>query len=106
MPSEISTTVAAPTDGAAYETLSKTIRCVFPDAAVLPFLVLGGTDGRHYEALTPNVYRFMPFRFQVDAFEMIHGRDERIGVGNLVHGARFYAELLRRAAGVVQPSSR
>jgi acetylornithine deacetylase/succinyl-diaminopimelate desuccinylase-like protein len=52
------------------------------------------------------VYRFSPFRIGPEAFEMIHGTDERVGVGNLVRAARFYAELLRRGAGPAQPSSR
>jgi carboxypeptidase PM20D1 len=99
-------TVVSPIDGAAYTTLAKTIRCVFPEAAVLPFLVVGGTDGRHYAGLTSNVYRFSPFRMGPEVLEMLHGTDERVGVGNLVRAARFYAELLRRGAGPAQPSSR
>ncbi|MBW2269760.1 MAG: M20 family peptidase [Deltaproteobacteria bacterium] len=96
----------SPLEGAAYTTLAKSIRCVFPEAAVLPFLVVGGTDGRHYAGLTSRVYRFLPFRIHPEAIEMLHGTDERVGAGNLVHAARFYAELLRRAAGPAQPSSR
>jgi carboxypeptidase PM20D1 len=79
---------------------------VFPEAVVLPYLVVGATDGRHYATLTSNVYRFSPFRIGPEALEMIHGTDERVGVGNLVRAARFYAELLRRGAGPAQPSSR
>ncbi len=99
-------TGVSPIDGAAYATLAKTIRCVFPEAVVLPYLVVGATDGRHYATLTSNVYRFSPFRIGPEALEMIHGTDERVGVGNLVRAARFYAELLRRGAGPAQPSSR
>lgn len=94
--------VVSPVDGEAYRTLAQTIRCVFPEAAVVPFLVLGGTDARHYTRLTENVYRFLPFRFHPETLEMVHGRNERLGPGNLVRAARFYAELLRRGAG---PSS-
>ena len=96
----------SPIDGPAYEALAKTIRRVFPEAAVVPFLVVGGTDGRHYASLTPNVYRFMPFRLHPDALAMVHGIDERLGAGNLVRAARFYAELLRGGAGGAQSSPR
>jgi carboxypeptidase PM20D1 len=96
----------SPIDGVAYESLARTIRRVFPEAAVVPFLVLGGTDGRHYAELTPNIYRFMPFRLHPDAIAMVHGIDERVGAGNLVRAARFYAELLRSSAGGAQSSLR
>ena len=89
----------SPVDGDAYRMLAVTIRCVFPEAAVVPFLVVGGTDARHYAPLSENVYRFLPFRFHPETLEMVHGRDERLGPGNLVRAARFYAELLRRGAG-------
>ena len=72
----------------------------------MPFLVVGGTDGRHYASLTPNVYRFMPFRLHPEALAMVHGIDERMGAGNLVRAARFYAELLRSGAGGLQSSPR
>lgn len=96
----------SPTDGAAYASLSKTIRRVFPETVVVPFLVVGGTDSRHYGNVTPNIYRFMPFRLNPDAMKIVHGANERVGVGNLVSGARFYAELLRSSAGPAQSPSR
>ena len=89
----------SPVDGAAFTTLARCIRSVFPGAVVVPYLVLGGTDARHYGGLTQNVYRFLPFRLDADSMRLLHGTDERLAAADLVRGASFYAELLRRGAG-------
>jgi len=96
----------SPVDSGAYRLLQGTIRSIFPDAAVLPYLVLGGTDARHYYGLTRNVYRFAPFQLGPEALKLAHGVDERISGENLARAVRFYVELLARGAGAVQsPSS-
>lgn len=82
-------------NAAAYKTLEKTIREVCPDVLVGPFLVLGGTDSRHFCEITPNVYRFVPTRFRQGEIKMLHGTDERLRVENLGEICRFYAQLIR-----------
>ena len=89
----------SPVDGPAFATIAASIRAVFPGAAVVPYLVLGGTDARQYGGLTQNVYRFLPFRLDTDSMRLLHGTDERVSAENLARGVVFYAELLRRGAG-------
>lgn len=88
----------SPTDSEAFASLRRVISASFPDALVTPYLVLGGTDARHYAGLTDDVYRFGPFRYGADALKLAHGRDERISIDNLVQGVRFYRALLRELA--------
>ncbi len=91
--------VVSPVDSEAFAGLARTIREVFPGVAAVPYLVVGGTDARHYHAVSENVYRFGPYVFGRDALRLAHGTDERITAENLVGAVRFYARLIRNAAG-------
>jgi carboxypeptidase PM20D1 len=84
----------SPTDSPAFRALQRTITAQFPDAIVVPYLVLGGTDARHYVELTPNVYRFGPFRMGRDTSKRLHGTNERISLENLESAVRFYRAYL------------
>jgi len=89
----------SPVDSEAFDDIARTAREIYPDSAAVPFLVLGGTDARHYGELTPRLYRFAPFELGRDALERAHGTDERMSVENLVSGVRFYRRLVERSAG-------
>lgn len=95
----------SPVDSDAYRILDRSIRSVYPEAAVVPYLVVGGTDARHYYRVCDNVYRFSPFLLGSDAMTLVHGTNERLSAENLVRGVRFYARLLQDIAGVAQASS-
>ena len=86
------------TDGEPYRVLERSIRQAAPDAVVAPYLVLGGTDARHYHALSEHVYRFLPVRMTSEDLDRIHGTDERISVRDYEAGIRFYRQLLLNAA--------
>jgi carboxypeptidase PM20D1 len=89
----------------AWRALASAIRASFPEAAVIPFLVIGGTDGRHYHRVTDSVYRFTPLVQGPDALKLAHGIDERVSVENVAGAVRFYAHLLRTAAGAAEPAA-
>jgi carboxypeptidase PM20D1 len=89
----------------AFAQLQRTIAEVFPDAAAVPYLVLGGTDARHYQDLSPNVYRFLPYVLGREALQLAHGVDERISVENVGRAVRFYVRLIRGAAGSLSSPS-
>ncbi len=88
----------SPTEGAAFALLQRTIGEIFPDAVVAPGLVLGGTDSRHYGAITPNRYRFEPFPFDASDLKRPHGLDERIGIGSYADGVRFFVRLIQNTS--------
>lgn len=89
----------SPTDSEAWRAVERSVRAAFPDARVAPYLVTGGTDARHFAALTPNVYRFAPTRMTLEDLQRVHGTNERLSVENYAEAVRFYAQLLRNAAG-------
>jgi carboxypeptidase PM20D1 len=82
-------------DSPAFAYLARTIRATNPDVVVAPFLVLGGTDARHYTGLSRNVFRFSPFRTAVDDLPRFHGTNERLAITDYVAMITFYVELLR-----------
>jgi carboxypeptidase PM20D1 len=95
----------SPTEGEAYAVVARSVRSVHPGAVVAPYLVLGGTDARHYHRISENVYRFLPFELGPEATTLPHGTNERISIDNLVRAVRFYTRLIREAAGNAQSSS-
>lgn len=87
------------TDGEPYRVLERSVRQAAPDAVVAPYLVVGGTDARHYHAMSDGVFRFLPVRVTPDDLDRIHGTGERIAVRDYAAGIRFYRQLLVNASG-------
>lgn len=82
-------------DSAAFQTLERTIREVFPTAHVAPSLTLGATDARHFLRVAKNGFRFLPYTLRPGEQERIHGLDERISVEELAGMVRFYTQFLK-----------
>ena len=80
-----------------FRVVEKTITQLFPTAVPVPFLMIGGTDTRHYEGLTRNVYRFNPFVATTELVSGAHGTNERVRADDFVRAARFFAQLIRNA---------
>jgi carboxypeptidase PM20D1 len=86
-------------DGSAFRLLQTTIAQVFPGTLSAPNLLSGGTDTKHYQRLTNNVFRFVPVKIQAEDLERVHGTNERVGVETYAGAVRFYAQFVRNAAG-------
>jgi len=87
------------TNNAAFQTLHRTIRSVFPAALVAPYVVVGATDARAYAHLCPQAtYRFMPVLLDQAALESLHGTNERLRPAAYQQLIRFYAALIRNVA--------
>ncbi|GAA4498405.1 M20 family peptidase [Hymenobacter ginsengisoli] len=84
------------TDNAAFATLHRTIKSVFPQALVAPYVVVGATDARAYASLCPQAtYRFMPLLMDQAAIESLHGTNERLRPAAFQEVIRFYAALIK-----------
>src|SRR5881394_1906029 len=86
-----------PVEAEPFQLLARTIRQVVPGAVVTPWLVVGGTDSRHYARLTPNVMRFVGATIGKDDLRRVHGTDERVGVQAYADAVRIYIQLLKNA---------
>ena len=67
-----------------------------PDALVAPYLMPGGTDGKHWAKLGIRCYGFAPLRLpaDLDFTALFHGVDERVPVDALEFGARVFDRFL------------
>lgn len=81
-------------DSAEFRRLKSAIRASFPEAAVAPGLVLGSTDGRHYEGLARASLRFSPITMRKRDLTRFHGNDERIGIADYMRAITFYERLI------------
>jgi carboxypeptidase PM20D1 len=82
-----------------FHRISKVLRSIYGEdkVIVVPALVIGGTDSRHFWPLVKNnnVYRVSPFKLQSKSdISMIHGPRERISLDNLSNMLRFYEEFI------------
>ncbi len=85
-------------DSEAFHFIARSIRQVIPDAVVVPWLVVGGTDSRYFARLTDAVYRVSLIRAGPADMRRIHGIDERVAIENYGEMVRFYVQLLQHAA--------
>ncbi len=87
------------TDSPAFALLQRTIResMPLPGLAISPYLVMAGTDAKHFSKLSENVYRFIPLHLQQKDMKRIHGTGERIEVENYARIVAFYLRLFQNA---------
>lgn len=74
-----------------FKYLQKTIAAYKKDIIVAPFLMIGATDGRYFGEITPQVFRFVPFK----DLEGLHGVNERISTQEYKEGIGFYYHLIK-----------
>ena len=89
----------SPDSGPVFTLLERTIRQVFPEALVAPFLMIAATDSRHYTSLSAHVYRFTPVWISEDDLARMHGVNERISLENCARMVRFYIQWIRNSGG-------
>jgi carboxypeptidase PM20D1 len=87
----------SPTDTRAYATLSHTIRDVHPgeDVLVVPYLVPGGTDSRHFARITATAYRFTFIQLSREEAARFHGVDERLPLREYERLIKGYYRLIK-----------
>ncbi len=77
-----------------------------PGAEVVPVILPGFTDSRHFRAAFPEcvAYGFFPQRHQslLESMPLIHAADERIDVRDVAFAAEFFVDLARSLLGPVQ----
>ncbi len=84
------------TDVKAYEILTETIKEIYPDVLILPYLMAGGTDSRKYYNVCNNIYRFMALHLSQADFDTIHSNNERISFDNLENMINFYIKFIEK----------
>ena len=81
-----------------FKMVEQTIREIMPDTLVAPFLVIGGTDAKHFSELSENIYRFLMIRFTPDTLSSFHGVNERIDIDDYVMSIQYFYELFNKVS--------
>ena len=77
-------------NGEEFGYLKKCLNECYPDAGVIPYLMTGGTDCRHYVAIADNCLRFCPIKMSNEQLAAMHAANESIGVDEVAHCVKFY----------------
>jgi acetylornithine deacetylase/succinyl-diaminopimelate desuccinylase-like protein len=93
----------SPVRSALMETIGSWIAERDPGAHVVPVILPGFTDSRHFRAAFPEcvAYGFFPQRHQsmLQTAPLVHSADERIDVRDLAFATDFFGELATRTLG-------
>ncbi|NQX27935.1 M20/M25/M40 family metallo-hydrolase [Microbacteriaceae bacterium VKM Ac-2854] len=80
--------------GPSWDRIASAVADSYADAVVVPYVMLGASDGRHFTAISPNVYRFTPFRMNAEIRGTLHAIDERIPLASWYRGIGFYRRII------------
>jgi carboxypeptidase PM20D1 len=75
--------------------ISTAIHQTYPEAIVVPTLMLGQSDSRYFTELSKNIYRFAPIVVNSKDMERIHGLNERNKIEDFKRGIGFYYRLIK-----------
>ncbi len=93
----------SPLDSSLMDAISGWVAAHDPGAEVVPVILPGFTDSRHFRAAFPEcvAYGFFPHRHQslLDTAPLVHAPDERIDVRDLEFATEFFRDLARSVLG-------
>ena len=98
--------LVSPTDSFGYSLIESSIRRLDDQVLVSPYLVLGATDSRHFQALSDNIYRFMMVSLNPTTLKQFHGVNEQIRVKDYLQAIQFYYAMVEQSAQGQQVSSK
>jgi len=79
-----------------FRTLGSSIRSVYSESYVTPFLMLGATDSRHFEEVADHIFKFAPFVYTKEDLPRLHGINERISLENFKNGIQIYTLAIQK----------
>ena len=82
-------------ESATMEILKETTAVFFPEATVIPGLIMGGTDACYYEKICDCCYRFGP---NLDALVLsgtVHGTNERVSIHSMIQLVKTFLHIMK-----------
>ncbi len=81
----------SPIDTDAFRLISNSIHLNFENVIATPFLMIGGTDSKHFNIVSKNIYKFSPMLDPIG----FHGVNERLDLETYPKAIGFYTDLLK-----------
>ncbi|MBN2557691.1 MAG: M20/M25/M40 family metallo-hydrolase [Clostridia bacterium] len=85
----------SPSDSFFFKKAAGAVAGLYGDAAVIPYLMVAGTDSIKFQGLCKNIIKFSPYMINMDDMKRIHGTDERISIENIGRCVAYYMALFR-----------
>ncbi len=84
-------------DGDLVDAMNSALLSADPDARIVPYMLSGGTDAKHFARLGIRCFGFIPLRLppDLDFASLFHGVDERVPVDSLTFGTEVLEQFLK-----------
>ena len=79
---------------AGYAYIRQCVREVIPEAGIAPYVMLGGTDAKHYAKVCDCALRFAPTVLTPQQLASMHASNENLSVDALARAVAFYRRVL------------
>lgn len=87
----------ADTKGPSFNRVKASVKTIWPESIVSPYLMVAASDSRHFSTLTPNVLKFSAMQLSNEEIGLIHSNDERISVERWLEAVDFFYDLIGRS---------
>ncbi len=84
----------ASTESEAWKKIEKAVEDTWRDAVVSPYLMLAGSDSRHFSRICRDVYKFSAMALSKEERGLIHNDNERIAVEKIDQCVEFFYRLM------------
>lgn len=81
------------TESDIFRKMAGAVRGLDENIAIIPYLMVAGTDSIKYESICKNILRFTPYSIEMQDMKKIHGTNERISLINIENCIKFYHAL-------------
>jgi len=79
----------------AYKKVVEQIGETFGEIPVVPYIMLAGTDSRHYTKICKCVLRFVPLTLSEAQQKSAHAIDENLNISSLARAVRYYVDFIK-----------
>lgn len=79
----------------AYRHVTRQITKTFGNIPIVPYVMLAGTDARHYTKICDCVLRFVPLIMTDNQMKSAHAINENLFVSSLARGVNYYVDFIK-----------